>query len=538
MKAPADFRGVFTTDETARAVYSEAAGITQLIPVAVAVPADADDVQTLLRWAAREKIAITPRGSGSSMAGGAVGENVILDLSRIDSIAQVDLAKKTVRVGPGAICARVNQAAAKVGLRFPVDPSSAKFCSIGGMVATNAAGAHSLRFGSTRAWVESLDCIFADGTRGVLRRGTEVPPNIPALGRFLHDIQSRMPSARTRDSYIHPGVRKESSGYGVGAYSETGDVIDLLVGSEGTLVVFVGIELKLAPVPTAVSSVLAEFDSLDSAVAASQKAWALGASACELLDQTFLEFAGAYEKASTPQAVLLAEVEADSDSGAETSAAMLAEAFTASGARTARIGISPIEQREIWELRHAASPILGKLDPRLKSMQIVEDGAVPPSNLSAYVTGLREAFARQGMKGVIFGHAGDAHVHANPLVDTSSPGWQERSEALLAGVVSLVARLGGTLSGEHGDGRLRAPYLKDTWSPEAMNLFGAIKRCFDPDGLLNPGVKLTERKQGFDPVKYDSALPSLPEKARDALDLITAERGYDQFRLSLIGQSQ
>ncbi len=538
MNTPADFRGIFTTDETARAVYSEAAGITRLIPLAVAVPVDADDVQTLLRWAAREKIAVTARGSGSSMAGGAVGENVIVDLSRIDSIGDVDPHKRTVRVGPGAICGRVNKAAEKVGLRFPVDPSSAKFCSIGGMVATNAAGAHSLRFGSTRPWIESLDCVFADGSRGIVRRGAEVPPNVPALGRFLHDIQPRMPATKSRGPFMHAGVRKDSSGYGVGAYAESGDLVDLLVGSEGTLALFVGIEIKLAPVPTAVSSVLAEFDTLDAAVAASQKAAALGASACELLDQTFLDFAGAYEKGAAPQAVLLVEVEAESESTAETSAAMLAKAFTAAGASAVKLGISPVEQSEIWELRHAASPILGKLDPRLKSMQIVEDGAVPPANLAAYVTGLRQAFDRQGMKGVIFGHAGDSHVHANPLVDTSAPGWKQRSEDLLDEVVSLTAQLGGTLSGEHGDGRLRAPYLIKTWSPDALSLFTDIKRCFDPDGLLNPGVKLTERRHGLDPIKYDSALAPLPTKAREALDSVSADRTYDHFRLSLIGQSQ
>jgi FAD/FMN-containing dehydrogenase len=302
------------------------------------------------------------------MAGGAVGEGVILDLSRLDSIGEVDLLRRTIRVGPGAVCGRLNDKASKDGLRLPVDPSSAKFCTIGGMTATNASGAHSLSFGSMRAWIESIDCVFADGTRGVVRRGSEVPPNIPAIGEFLHSLQARMPTMRARESFIHKGVRKESSGFGVGAYAETGDLIDLLIGSEGTLAVFVGLEVKLAPVAAAVTSVLAEFDSLDSAVAASQKATALGASACELLDKTFLEFAGTFAPGASPQAILLAEVEADSASRAEANANLLAKAFTGSGARSVKVGISPIDQREIWELRHAASPILGRLDPRLKSM--------------------------------------------------------------------------------------------------------------------------------------------------------------------------
>jgi FAD/FMN-containing dehydrogenase len=537
VNAPADFRGIFTTDETARAVYSEAAGITQLIPSAIAVPVDAEDVQTLLRWASRDKVAVTPRGSGSSMAGGAVGRGVILDLSRLDSIGEPDSQRRTIRVGPGAICAKVNDRAGKAGLRLPVDPSSAKFCTIGGMTATNASGAHTLRFGSMRAWVESIDCVFADGSRGIIRRDSEVPPNIPAIGAFLHTLQSRMPTLRSRDPFVHKGVRKDSSGFGVGAYAESGDLADLLIGSEGTLAVFVGLEVRLAPMPGAVTSVLAEFNSLESAVGAAQKATALGASACELLDRTFLEFAGTFPAGSSPEAVLLAEVEADTDVKAETNAETLAGAFTTAGARNVRVGISPIDQREIWELRHAASPILGKLDPRLKSMQVVEDGAVPPRNLAAYVQGLRTAFADRGMRGVIFGHAGDAHVHANPLIDTTEQGWQDKTESLLEEIVALIARLGGTLSGEHGDGRLRAPYLDRVWSAEAMQLFQDLKKCFDPAGILNPGVKLSGVRP-MDPIKYDESLPVLPGRARSALDRVTSERAYDQFRLSLIGLSQ
>lgn len=538
MNRPAEFRGTFTTDATSRALYSEAAGISRIIPAAIAVPVDAEDVQALLRWASTESVPITARGSGSSMAGGALGEGVILDLSRLDFMGDVDSKRRTVRVGPGAICSSVNDKAFKAGLRFPVDPSSARFCTIGGMAATNAAGAHSLRFGATRAWIESIDCVFADGSRGIVRRGGEVPPNVPALGEFLHHLQPRMPTMRSREPFLHKGVRKDSSGFGVAAYAESGDLVDLLVGSEGTLAVFVGLEVRLEPLPAAVSSVLAEFDSLDAAVAASQKATALGASACELLDRTFLEFAGTYAAGSSPESVLLAEVEADSDTRAETSAHLLAKAFTAAGARSVKVGISPIDQREIWELRHAASPILGKLDPSLKSMQVVEDGAVPSKNLAAYVTGMRAAFARQGMRGVIFGHAGDAHMHANPLIDTTRPDWKSSTESLLREVVQLTASLGGTLSGEHGDGRLRAPFLPQVWSVEAMQLFRELKKCFDPKGVLNPGVKFAPAGRAMDPIKYDPLLPPLPAKVRTALDRIAADRGYAEFRLSLIADSQ
>ncbi|HEY2897187.1 MAG TPA: FAD-dependent oxidoreductase, partial [Gemmatimonadaceae bacterium] len=179
-----EFRGVFRDDESARAVYAEGAGIARAMPAAVAVPADADDVAALVRWAEASHTPLIARGSGSGMAGGAVGAGVIVDLSRLDSIGAIDGERRHVMVGPGALRGAVNARARLQKLRFPVDPSSGAFCTIGGMTATNAAGAHTLRYGSTRAWVTALDCVFADGTRARIQRGAPLP-GLPAIDRFL-----------------------------------------------------------------------------------------------------------------------------------------------------------------------------------------------------------------------------------------------------------------------------------------------------------------------------------------------------------------
>src|SRR6185437_264954 len=168
---PADFRGTFRTDDDARAVYSEAAGIARATPRAVAVPVDADDLTALVRWAADSRTPLIPRGSGSSMPGGAIGDGVIVDLSRWRAVADVDVVQRTIVVGPGVLRAEVDRAAREHGLRFPVDPSSGAFCTVGGMASTNAAGSHSMHFGATRRWVRAIDCVFADGTRAEVRRG-------------------------------------------------------------------------------------------------------------------------------------------------------------------------------------------------------------------------------------------------------------------------------------------------------------------------------------------------------------------------------
>ena len=517
-------------------MYSESAGIARALPAAVAVPADADDVAALTRWAHATDASLVPRGSGTSMAGGAVGPGVIVDLSRLDSIDAVDVGARRLRVGPGAVRASVNARAGEHGLRFPVDPSSGAFCTVGGMVSTNAAGARSLRYGATRPWVMALDCVFDDGSRALVRRGVPLP-EAPAIARFRRDVASRL--ARGAASHAHGGVLKESSGYALAAYMKSGELIDLLVGSEGTLAIFVGVELALIPRAGATSSLLAIFPTLETAVAAALQARAAGASACELLDRTFLDIA---EAGGTPlpgaagaEAVLLAEVEGADRPAAAIAARTLADAFRSAGAAEVTLATTMEEEKHLWEFRHAASPALSRLDPALASMQFIEDGAVPPSRLPEYVRGVRAALARQGMRGVIFGHAGDGHVHVNPLVDTRAPDWRPRIEALLDEVATLTARLGGTLSGEHGDGRLRAPLLDRIWPAETMALFRDVKHAFDPRGILNPGAKVALRGQrAIEDVKYDPLLPPLPAAARAALDRLVRDRDYASFRLSLL----
>jgi FAD/FMN-containing dehydrogenase len=534
---PDEFRGVFRIDAEARAVYSEAAGIASVMPHAVALPVDADDVVALVRWAARERAPLIPRGSGSSMAGGAIGDGVIVDLSRLAWMEPVDRERRSIRCGPGVVRDRLDSAARAAGLRFPVDPSSGAFCTVGGMAATNAAGARTLRYGSTRAWVNALDCVFADGSRAWVRRGAP-PPQVAPVKSFLTEAPALLAEERRAPSR-HPGVRKESSGYGVAAWAESGDLVDLLVGSEGTLVIVVGLELRLAPILPATASVLGAFPTLEAAVDGAGRARAAGASACELLDRTFLDVARS-GGAPVPvpleaEAVLLAEVEGRDAADCGVHARALEVGFRAAGATKVVLALDEETERSMWELRHAASPILSRLDPALKSMQFIEDGCVPPERLAEYVRGVRAALDRQGIRGVIFGHAGDAHVHVNPLVNVSEASWKSRVVALLDDVAALTARLGGTLSGEHGDGRLRAPLLPRVWSGDALSHFATVKRAFDPDDLFNPGAKIaTPGEHAVEQVKYDPALPELPGSARQALSIVERDRAYARSRLELL----
>jgi FAD/FMN-containing dehydrogenase len=529
-----EFRGYFREDELARAVYSEAAGIARAVPSAVAVPVDAEDVVALVKWAAETGTTLIPRGSGSGMAGGAVGSGVIVDLSRINHLGRIDDRDKTVWAEPGVLWSTLDVAARRKGLRLPVDPSSGNFCTLGGMVSTNASGPHSLRFGSIRVWVNALDCVFSDGDRATITRGEPPPKRIDAINRFMSDVHGEIVASDKRRPIMHLGVRKESSGYAIHDYATKADLVDLLVGSEGTLAIIVGIQLTLAPVPAATSSLLGSFASLEQATVAATKAVEAGASACELLDKTFLAYAasgqpadaGFKEKMQGVAAVLLAEVESYSVDSAATAAQDLAKEFRQAGATDVEVALTPDAEREIWELRHAASPILAGLG-HATSMQFIEDGAVPLPKLPDYVKGVREALAEHEVSGVIFGHAGDAHVHVNPLVDVTQPDWRERVTHLLDDVVALTARLGGTLT----ENTVTEGSARRCHSGLAQGCDKGVRshqKAFDPRNIrIRAKVPLQGQKAITD-IKYDPSLPALPEKARTVLDDLVKARAHDR----------
>jgi FAD/FMN-containing dehydrogenase len=508
-EAPDGFRGDFNTDPEARQSVSTASGVLARMPVALARPADADDVATLVMWAAEHDVALVPRGAGTGMPGGNVGDGVVVDLQHaFRGISPVDPVRRTVRVEPGVTLGEVNRIAARDGLRFPVDPSSGDRCSIGGMIANNAAGAHSVHFGATRDWVESVEVVTAAGRRSTLRRGER--PSDPELAATFEALGERLAGERDAITAAWPQVRKNSSGYALREFLETGDAIDLVIGSEGTLALVVEAELRLAPLAGARGLALLEFDDLEAAVAAVEALLPLRPATCEMLDATFLEMVRASGQSPYPlrpgmEAILLVEVEAES--GAAVAAALdrvrEATADLTSGGASAE---EPDRQEALWAIRRAASPIIAARADGRRSMQFIEDSVVPLHALPEYVRALRAILTAHHLPAVIFGHAGDGNLHVNPLVDITSEGWREQVAAVLDEIATVVARLGGTLAGEHGDGRLRAPLLGRIWGGEMVARFGVVKQTLDPQGILNPGVILPLPGQ----TALDALLPGAP----------------------------
>jgi FAD/FMN-containing dehydrogenase len=488
-----DFRGEFLLDEDDRARFADASGILRAVPRAVAVPVDAQDLARLIRWAAATTTPLIPRGAGTGMPGGNVGPGVAVDLfSHFREIGPPDTEANRIRVQPGMTLAALNRACAPAGLRFPPDPSSAERATIGGIVANNSAGAHSVRYGATRRWVHALDLVLADGTMARVERG-RAPEG--ALRPIAERVDSLLQPIARELLDRWPRVRKNASGYALREYLDSGDLVDLIVGSEGTLALVVAAELDLAPIPAARGLALLEFTSLTAAGQAIQDLLPLEPATCEILDRTFLELVrqaeadSAYPLRPGLEAIILVEMEGADEEAVSAGLERVRETVRDRADHVA-IAREPGEQHGFWTVRHAASPIIAAQAGRRVSMQFIEDSVVPVDRLPDYILALREILARHHLPAVIFGHGGDGNLHVNPLVDVDRPGWRDELETVLGEVAALVASLGGTLSGEHGDGRIRAPLLETIWGSATVNLFREIKEIFDPARILNPGVIL------------------------------------------------
>ena len=466
------------TDPRSRAAYSEGAGIYRIVPAAVAVPRGVEQLQQLVRWAGATGTPLVPRGAGSGMAGGSVGRGVVVDLSQGFHWTTPDWPRRRLWAGASVPWAELVAAARPFGLRLPPDPSSGAFATTGGMAATNAAGPRSVQCGSVRRWIEAIEIIDADGKARRVKRGAGSGETFP-----LSADQRRLISAR------FPKTRKNAAGYALDHYVESGDELDLLIGSEGTLAFITAVEWRLQAIPADVAGAALGFADLQRLAEAVPYLVALNPSAVELLDRTLLDLvrdAGA----ALPQGLeglLLIEFERETQAAAR---GVVGDAVRGLRANTAHVAtaVDRASLEMLWAVRRLASPALARLPENRRSLQVVEDGCVPLERLADYIAGIRAAAEERGIPVAIFGHAGDGHVHVNALPDLTVSGWRDAVAALYADAAELLLRLGGTPSGEHGVGRLRAGLLERFYGPEVMALFRELRRAYDSRSLLNPGV--------------------------------------------------
>lgn len=474
--------GEVDDDSRRRAEYSSDASNYRVPPRVVVFPRDADDVLAVVETARSTGTPLTPRGAGTSVAGNAIGPGIVMDFSRhLGAIEEIDPDSRTARVQPGAVMGRLQEAAAPHGLRFGPDPSTWMRCTIGGMIGNNACGSHSLAYGRTVDNVEELDVVDGRGRRFSTASGIHAVPGMDAF------VSSRLATIRTELGRFG----RQVSGYSLEhLLPENGrSLTRALVGTEGTCAVVLGATVRLVEKAAAPVLVVLGYPSMFAAADDVMALLAHRPGSIEGLDARLVDAVrdarGADAVAHLPEGAgwLLVEVSGENARDAADRAARL---ISSSAAISARTIADPAQARPVWRIREDGVGLAGRTARGAQAWPGFEDAAVPPERLGQYLRELDGLFARYGLSGMPYGHFGDGCIHVRLDVPLEKNGTALRS--FMTDAAELVASHGGSLSGEHGDGRARGELLPLMYSAEAIRAFEEFKGLFDPDDVLNPGV--------------------------------------------------
>jgi FAD/FMN-containing dehydrogenase/Fe-S oxidoreductase len=493
-------------DAVTRALYATDASVYQIPPIGVVVPKTREDVVRTVRIAAAHSCPITMRGGGTSQAGQAIGHGLIVDTSKyLNRLIEVNAAERWARVEPGLVLDELNAALATHGLRFAPDISTASRATVGGMMANNSAGARSVLYGKTIDHVIDQRVVLADGSEAWLR-----PLDADGLARALEGdtLEARgyravHGLARTHADEIarrYPKVLRRVGGYNLDAFTDpTGpfNLAKLIVGSEGTLAIVVEATLNLVPLPTAKAVLAIQFDDLLQGLAATPAILAHQPAAVEVMDGFILghtKRSAALERLrqtfiqGEPAALICVELYADQADALPPRLDALERDLAARGlgSRYHR-ALEPSQQAAIWSLREAALGLSMAMPGDAKSLSFVEDTAVPPERLAEYIGRFLQNLRARGTSAGIYAHASVGCLHVRPVVNLKTADGVRQFEAIAQDSANLVLEFGGALSGEHGDGFVRSPFMEQMFGPIVYEAFRAVKRAFDPQGILNPG---------------------------------------------------
>lgn len=487
-----------------RAEYSTDASNYRVPPAVVVFPRDGDDLEAALAAAREANQPVTMRGGGTSVAGNSIGPGVVIDTSRhMNRILEVNPEERTARVQPGVVLSELQKLAAPHGLRFGPDPSTTNRATLGGMIGNNACGPHAVAYGKTAQNVHTLEIVTGDGRR--LSVGPRTTDTVSGLAEL---VRANLGLIRKEFGRFD----RQVSGYSLEhLLRENGaDVARFLVGTEGTLATTLEATVRLVPIaPVRITAALGYAD-MPSAADAVVPIMAHAPHAVEGLDARLVDrirlAKGAQAIPDLPPGAgwLFIEVGADTEDQARE---ILANIRRDAGTDAMRVIEDPREAARLWAIRADGAGLAGRSAENKEAWPGWEDAAVPPAQLGAYLREFDQLMDSHGVTGQPFGHFGDGCIHVRldiPLQDDGRP-----LRAFMEDAAALVARHGGSLSGEHGDGRARGELLHAMYSEQAITLFGQIKTLFDPDGALNPGVIV-------DPAPLDADLrrPTAPRTAR------------------------
>ena len=493
-----DLRTLIDVDSSVgtRARYSSDAGLTRIPPLAVAFPRTPEQAVAAFHLARAHGVPLTARGGGTSCASNAIGPGLVLDFSRhMNRVLSIDPEARTATVEPGCVGSTLQAAAAEYGLRFGPDPSSQNRATIAGMVANNACGPHATAWGRTSDNIVSLECIDGQG-----RRFTATTSHDSAL----HDVPGLASLIDTNLAPIRTQLgrfKRQVSGYSLEHLTPEGgrNLAAMLTGTEGTLVLILSVTVRLVPLPDA--PVLAALGYRSMIEAADDVPALLTHSplAVEGMDRRLVDVVRAHKGPGAVPALpegegwLLVEVGAPGED--VTASLERARALCADSAAIDTVVYPPGDQASaLWRIRADGAGLGGRTPPDgagggdQQAWPGFEDAAVPPENLGAYLRDFTALMEEYDIDGLLYGHFGDGCVHVRLAMPLETPEGVAHSRAFLQSAARICAAHGGSVSGEHGDGRARGELLRFMYSPEMLDLFARVKHVFDPDNLLNPGV--------------------------------------------------
>ena len=490
-------------DKISCALYSTDASVYQIIPFGVVIPKSREDVINAIEVCRRFRCPFTLRGGGTSQAGQAIGEGLQIDLSKyFNRVLEVNVAEQWARVEPGIVLDELNAELAPHGLRFAPDISTASRATIGGMMANNSSGARSVLYGKTIDHVLEQTVLLSDGSIACFR---DIPrAQLPAGNSLEAKIYSTVLNLASQHAVEidrrYPKILRRVGGYNLDEFVDPTKPVNLakmMVGSEGTLATVLDAKLRLVPLPKAKAVMVIEFTTLLEALSATPAILRHNPSAIEVMDKAILDNTrqnAALEKVRAsiitgdPGGTLCVEFYGDHTDDLPPRLAALEQDLRAQnhGYRY-HVETDPQAQTRIWGLREAALGLSMAVKEDAKSVSFVEDTAVAPEKLSEFIGRFLTLLKSHGTTAGIYAHASVGCLHVRPVINMKTEAGIKQFEAIATDVAALVLEYGGALSGEHGDGLVRGPFMRQMFGPTLYEAFREIKRTFDPECLLNPG---------------------------------------------------
>ncbi len=520
-------------DAFTRGRYATDASIYQIMPAGVVFPTSVADVVAALAIAREAGVPVIARGGGTSQNGQPLGRGLVVDFSRhLDGVTAYDATAGTITVLPGAVLERINTRVRADGWFFPVEPSTASRCTIGGMTGNNSCGARSLRYGKMVDNVLAIDALLATGDAFRYARPGNAGPAASGAEAAI-DLAARMTALA--DSHhdeirrMFPNVQRRVGGYNLDELAKAEpNPAGLLVGSEGTLATFTGITLKLSPLPSHRVMGVCHFPSFRAAMETTRYLVALDPVAVELVDNNVLVMGAdiplfrstlADITQGRPDCLLLVEFAGPDPASLRADLKHLDQCMSDHGFPNAVVEVTePARQRRVWDMREACLNIMMSMKGDAKAVSFIEDCAVPLEHLADYTAAITDLFARHGTSGTWYAHASVGCLHVRPILDMKSGGDVAKMRAIAEEACALVRRFKGSYSGEHGDGISRSEFIRPMFGDALADAFGEVKRAYDPDGRLNPGKIVDAPK--FDDRSLMRFKPDyrVTEPARTALD--------------------